>query len=286
MIAGPIAFIFLFSFLGHDSALLTADVCFYSMHYDEAATEYKRYIHFHREPGDPFVGDSYYQLGVCLRNIGRFQESLDAFQSSLQWKPGRWDFDSKRLAAAVVLLALGRHSEAKFALLKLEISAESVEVQKRAILLRAITALYEDYWDEAQSALQLYIELPPTTPEDDPIQEVAQQFIMGKKSIRLKSKNLAKILSTFVPGSGQLYSEDWKGGANALALNGIFGYLLYRDLASQNYLQAALSSFFIFKRFYIGNRRNATKAADAYNDAKNRRLALLLIEALEKHYDK
>jgi tetratricopeptide (TPR) repeat protein len=266
---------------GHDPALFHANLYFSSMHYDEAATEYKRYIYFHRDSMDSLMGDSYYQLGLCLRNSGRLRESLDAFQMSLQWEGGRWSSDAKRISTAVSLTALGRYSEAEFYLLKLEISTVSAEVQKRAILLRAINSLYGSKWKEAQAALQSFIDIPPRSSEDENIQKAVQRFLAEKKNSRMKSRKLAKVLSTFIPGSGQFYGQDWKGGANALALNGIFGYLLYHDIATKHYINAALNSFFIFKRFYVGNRRNAARAVDAYNDAMNKRLAMLLLMSLE-----
>jgi tetratricopeptide (TPR) repeat protein len=268
-----------------DPALVQAQASLEAGHFDEAATEYKRFIFFHRDSTDARIGDSYYQLGLSLRNCGRFQESLEAFQKSLEWEGGRWNPEDKRISVAASLTALGRYSEAEFSLLRLEDSAASADVRKRASLLRAINALYGRRWEEAREALQSFVDVPPLPGEDGTIHEAAQRFLAGKKSIHTKSRKLAKTLSTVLPGSGQFYAHDWKGGANALALNGIFGYLFFRDIATQHYVLAAVSSVFVFKRFYIGNRRNAARAADAYNDTVNKILALALLDAIEKQHE-
>jgi len=249
--------------------------------FEEAATEFKRYIFFHANSANDPIGDVYYQLGIALRNCGHYEDSLDAFDLSLQWEDGRWTYDDKRISKAVCLTALGRYSEAEFAFLRIEVSATSEIIRRKPILFRAINALYGHNWDQAREALQSYID-NAAGEKDMGLSRVIQNLLNNMNGIRLKSAKKAKVFSTILPGSGQIYARDWKGGLNSLFLNGIFGFLLVEDIISQNYVQAALCSFFLFKRFYAGNRRNAARSAEKYNDSMYRHIALEFFNELNK----
>lgn len=279
---------FLLSLIPHlpDPALALAQDCADSGQYAEAVTEYKRFIFFHNDSLDSCIGDAYYRMGLALRNCGRFPESLDAFDNSLQRAAGRWSTDAKKIAKAVSLTALGRFSEAEFTLLRMEVASNTEGTRKTCILFRGINSLYGQRWDKAREALKSFVDISSTSLEDGPVREAIQRFLVGANNLHPKSASLAKVFSMVLPGSGQLYAHDFTGGANAMALNGIFGYLLIHDLVTGNYIQAALSSFFLFKRFYLGNIRNAARAANLYTDTMNKRLALDFLNELHADHER
>ncbi len=261
--------------------LVQADGFLRTGQFEEAITEYKRYIFFHRDSVKNPLGDVYYQLGIALRSSGYLENSIEAFDQSLQWEDGRWNSDDKRISKAVCLTALGRYSEAEFAFLRIEISGSSEDIRGKSNLFRAVNALYGHSWDHAREALQSYIENFAGA-KNSGVSRAVQNLLNDMNNLRLKSSGKAKAFSTILPGSGQIYARDWKEGVNALMLNGIFGFLFVKDIVSQNYIQAALFSFFIFKRFYVGNRRNAVDSVEKYNDSLYRIIAAEFLAELNK----
>ena len=95
-----------------------------------------------------------------------------------------------------------------------------------------------------------------------------------------KSRRLARWLSTFVPGSGQIYAGDIGDGLNALCVNLLFGLPLSGSLRDGRYFEVT-AELPQFLRYYEGNRDNAGKQVDRYNDRLNRRYAEEIIELLK-----
>lgn len=260
-----------------------ADIDYKEGNYFEAVTEYKRYIHFSNTQ-NILLGDAYYKLGLALRYDGDLNGSLDAFQKSLAWDSMFWNRDQIRLSIAINYSGLAKYSLANLILLKIELFGESIELKKNAIFLRAINALSMKDWIQADDALQSYLDLSGT---DNPeLEKLVNLYLKKKNSLKLKSVKLAKTLSIVLPGSGQIYANDIEGGIGALILNGIFGYIFISDIVQGDYLNALLYSFFIFKRFYSGNLKNAKKMCIAYNESQLTDLAQNFIGALINEFEK
>jgi len=95
-----------------------------------------------------------------------------------------------------------------------------------------------------------------------------------------KSRRLARWLSTLVPGSGQIYAGNFGDGLNALCVNLLFGLPLSGSLRDSRYFEVT-AELPQFLRYYEGNRDNAGKQVDRYNDRLNRRYAEKVIELLK-----
>ena len=96
-----------------------------------------------------------------------------------------------------------------------------------------------------------------------------------------KSGSVAKILSTILPGSGQIYANNWTDGFNALILNGLFGYTSFSVAKSGNYRDASFLTLFLWMRYYLGNRNNAKKIAYQVNRKQDLAFAQLIVEELQ-----
>jgi hypothetical protein len=80
-----------------------------------------------------------------------------------------------------------------------------------------------------------------------------------------KSPTLAKWLSTFVPGSGQLYVGASLSALNAFGLNCLTGYFLWDELRKDNLRDSALFASLVWFRYYQGNRTKAQALAEGAN---------------------
>jgi TM2 domain-containing membrane protein YozV len=90
-----------------------------------------------------------------------------------------------------------------------------------------------------------------------------------------KSPALARWMSTFLPGSGQIYASKITNGLISTAFNAAFIYLLADSIRDKRYVDT-VGIYMIGARFYWGNIYNAAQSALEYN----RRLEDRLLEGI------
>lgn len=92
------------------------------------------------------------------------------------------------------------------------------------------------------------------------ILKIDSLFHRNEKYHRLNPK-AAKIMSIIVPGSGQLYTGHIKEGLNSLFLTGALALLTVNTMIRLSYLDAMVSVFPWFYRYYAGGLSNAEELA-------------------------
>jgi hypothetical protein len=117
-----------------------------------------------------------------------------------------------------------------------------------------------------------YIALQEHEPND-----ALNYFTQAKDSIlifktyamtNLPKKNilLSQILSSIIPGTGEMYCGKYGWGLLSLLVNSASIYGTVYSYKKKNYLDAALIFSLFFSRFYNGSRNNAHDFAQAYNE--------------------
>jgi TM2 domain-containing membrane protein YozV len=93
-----------------------------------------------------------------------------------------------------------------------------------------------------------------------------------------RSPTLAAVLSSFVPGSGEVYAGH--AGTGLLAFAVTAGSLAWAVVAAKNddWVSASVIVSTLFWRFYNGSRANAVAFADEHNAAVRRRHITDLIQ--------
>lgn len=254
-----------------DAALDLADSLLKMGNTDEAITEYKRFICFN--PADPRVSEAYYRMGLAYRRQRKWEEALSALRHSLATAVGDSLRGERRISIGIILLVSQRYSAAEFDLLRVSSFSKSPYLQQRALFFLGICYLYTFQWAQAQKAFHQYFPPSKKTGQLDSLFTEASH-------LKYKSPSLAKWLSTFLPGMGQIYAGDWLNGLNALAINGLTSYLLLDALVERRYQDALLSHLSLFERYYRGNRQRAEKMARDHNEHLNRLWAEQIIEDL------
>jgi len=260
-----------------DLALNLGDHLFNSGEYEEAITEYKRFIFFN--PTSDRVSYAYYKIGMAYRNKKSWVESLRALRQSAETACTESIRQNRELALAKTLIAAGNYSAAEFQLLRIESFSQDQILKRKAAFFRGVACLYLFKWKEARDAFQTYFS---TGSMDEFSEDVAMRVnsaLMVAENLRYKSPALAKLLSTFLPGSGQIYANNWRSGLNALAINSVIAYLVSSNLAKGDYQDASLS-FLIFSRYYFGNRFHAGQIAEEYNEHLNQIWAERILKIL------
>ncbi len=258
-----------------DPALELGDHLFALGDYDAAITEYKRFLFFNAD--DPRVDEVQFKIGLAYRAQKWWMEAAEAMIAAIQRTTETELQVERRVELAVTLIASGAYDLALVELIKVDMQSQSAQLRQRARFLRGVAYLYQFKWEQAQSVFQAYFDEIPNAAGT--ATEIDLLFLDALNRSQ-KSEKAARLLSTFLPGLGQTYAGDWKNGVNALLLNGALGYITLDAAIERDYDDALLSFFFLFYRYYSGNRYRAAEAAQTFNDRENRRHVEKILQAL------
>ena len=262
-----------------DPALDLGDHLFMLKNYDAAITEYKRFLFFNSN--HPQASEAQFKIGLAYRAQEWWAAAVGAMFTAVQSTTETELQVERRVELAVTLIASGVYNLALVELIKVEMQSQSAQLRQRARFLRGVAYLYQFKWEQARSVFQAYFDGIPGAAEG--AAEIDTLFLAALNRPR-KSGKAARLLSTFLPGLGQAYAEDWKSGLNALLLNGVLGYLTLDAAIDRDYDDALLSFSFLFYRYYAGNRHRAAQAAQAFNERENRRHVDRILQALETQF--
>lgn len=258
-----------------DPAVDFGDHLFALGNYDAAITEYKRFLFFNSH--HLRSGEVQFKIGLAYRAQEWWAEAAEAMIGAIQRTTETELQAEMRVELAVTLIASGAYDLALVELIKVDMQSQSARLRHRARFLRGIAYLYQFKWEQARSVFEAYFDETPSAAG-----AAAEIDALFSEAINLpqKSEKTARLLSTFLPGLGQTYAGDWKNGLNALLLNGALGYVTLDAAIERDYDDALLSFFFLFYRYYAGNRYRAAEAAQAFNDRENRQHADRIVQAL------
>jgi len=266
--------------LPHNIILDLAEKYFNSENYYDAITEYKRYIFFNSKKEDEKITYAYYKIGLAYRNQGKWKDALKALQKSIETANTEYIRDERKIDLSIVLIASGNYSYAEFHLIKVEMFSHIPKIKQRAAFFRGISALYSFKWKRAREAFHVYFNNQKI--ESKKISKKIDSLLSKAQNFKYKSPKLAKILSTILPGAGQIYAADWRNGINALVINVATGYFFINDLLKRQYLNAIFKQLFLFRSFYRGNRSLAEESAKNYNHNINKKFVKKILGIIKE----
>ena len=237
--------------------------------YDAAITEYKRFLFFH--PDDIRVAETYNQIGLAYRSQGLWQEAIVSMRNAVLNANTDEEKSEFQLDLAVTLIASKNYDLARLELIKVMLRNTNDTTYKRSLFLQAMTYIYQYRWEDARNILKEY-----TT--DESLNQLFEKAIY----LPQKSTKVSKVLSAVIPGTGQMYTGRWGGGLNALGLNGVLGYVAVDAILNSHYIDAALWTYFIFRRYYMGNLYRSETAVETYNQEQSQRNAENILQRLQK----
>jgi len=221
--------------------------------YLRAVGEYKR-LCFFAENSDS--SDYYYFLiGECYRKMGDFEDAKTVYDNLLfrgSIKPAL----EKRLliASSKCSINQGEVKYARIILNQLESYNESADTLH---YLLGISYLKEKKFNEAKEEFNKIT--------SSSVKENGSQKLKEISSYHFKSPTTALILSTFIPGAGQVYTSRPVKGIISFSLNFSLGYLTYRAVKDDRKMDAFLIAYFGLQRFYFGNLHQSKKYALHHN---------------------
>lgn len=122
-----------------------------------------------------------------------------------------------------------------------------------------VLSLNEQYrWNEAKEIFRSYAQAKHIPVNVDS----AYRFV---KKVRLKKEKTAEVLSTFLPGVGQMYiGEYWHGALNSAILLSCLGWGTLNVLDGY-YLTGVFTGYFVGYSFYTGGMRYASDGVKRSN---------------------
>lgn len=237
-------------------------------HYDAAITEYLRYQFFH--PDDATVQ---VPLARAYHNAGDLPRAIDTLRAAIRSTEEAIQHDELTLLLAQWYIEYHHEALAQVALYRLIADAPAPELQRQVRLMLFLIHLQNGEWDAAQTALAK-LHLP------DPSIAAARDTLIAllDHAPNPKSVSTARWMSTFVPGSGQLYAHAYRDGINALVLNGLLGWQTGLFLADKQYVEALVLGQFVLWRYYSGNRYHAARLTREYNRGQTRQFQQRLLD--------
>ena len=237
--------------------------------YEAAITEYKRFLFFH--PDDIQAAAVYQKIGYAYREQGLWQNAIIAMRNAVLHASEKDTKSEYRLNLAVTLIASKNYDLARLELIKVTVDNPFGQLYQRALFLQAVAFIYQFRWEEARAVIQDYI-------SDETLDSLFGKAInLPQKSIRI-----AKVLSSILPGTGQFYAGNLKGGLNALILNGALGYVAVDGILDQNYVDAFMWGYYILFRYYRGNVFRAGQSAGDFNENASRQAADNILKRLQE----
>lgn len=256
-----------------DEILALADRMLELGSYDDAITEYKRFIFFN--PKAKHTSYALYRMGLAYRAGHNWQEAIDAFRMSILATKDSKIADERRVILAITLIASGNYSLARLELLKVSEFDRHPSLRLRSLYFGGVASLYMSDWDAVEETFDgFYSEY-----DDGQMMERAKEIgrVLLKARQSYKSVRLARFLSTVFPGLGRVYAGDWRDGLNALALNGLTMGFLTNAVYRRDYKDAVLISS-ISLRYYTGNIYRAEMDVRKYNESLDRRNAAKILK--------
>ena len=265
----------------NDICLTGADYFFKHENYDQAITEYLRYIFFSQRDriGDQdheMLSEAFYKMGMCYRNQLAWEKAVQAIIKSLSYTTNDSLRDERKLAIAIIRITSSSYSAAEMELIRLIHFAKTGSIKLKAYFFLGVCYLYQFKWQDAQNQFKKYF---ANSLNNSSL--ALDSLLIQAGNLHYKSPNKAKWLSTFIPGAGQLYCGDIKNGINALAINLLTGYLTVDAFVDKRFQDLILGHLAFFLRYYQGNKANAQYLSESYNENLNRETAQKILNYLK-----
>jgi TolA-binding protein/TM2 domain-containing membrane protein YozV len=241
-----------------EQILAFADQLMRAGEYFRAITEYQRFVFYY--PEDPRQAMAHFRIGLAFYRGQSYGEALQTFRDVAQRYPDTPYGEQAWLWQGESLLQQAQFGAAEQVYSEVLRRFPQTATGQQARYQQGWTLLYRRQWQEAARQLQ---QVNPGSPLYGTAQRLAQEALAGEQLPR-KSPVVAGVLSTVLPGSGQLYNGRVGDALLAFLLNGLFIAGITQAVAHEEFAIAGVLSFFEVG-WYAGNIYGAINGAQKEN---------------------
>ncbi len=261
---------------GLNDIIIFSDYLVDQNNYHDALKELHRVLCFSKETD--IWGQVYFKMGLCYRELGDNTKSIEMFNTAQNYTSSNDQLFEIITAKASGYIVLENYSLAQLELLSL-LQKPIDEVKKKNIyFLLFISAVYAKNWPKANEFLSDYNRL-----NDKECFPRLNNILKKTETSKTKNPNVAKWLSTFIPGSGQLYAGEYKNFANSLILNCLNLTANISLFAAGDTSGAVWYYLFITDRFYRGGRYQAEQSVYRVRDEQNENIQREILNVLNNY---
>lgn len=243
-----------------------------SEEYQKAILAYERVLFF--DEGKEYDFHAYHQIAVCYAFLENKVKALDYFDRAYYSA----DNDSLKIEVTLqkvaCLLSDAQNEQALMELLSVPADL-AVLYGSRYHFYLGIAYFKLGKFKESREQIILCINADQT----GSMQQINSVYTNAEKVRKLNPKT-AKILSTILPGSGQIYAGDLRNGANSLLLLSAIAMVAGNIALNYSVLDAVMSVMPWYQRYYIGGYNLAEQITIDRKKMKLDKLGDELIEIL------
>jgi tetratricopeptide (TPR) repeat protein len=253
-----------------DQLVRFADEKFEQGLYQLAAREYQRALFF--GPKEE-VGPLNVATGDCYFELGNFEKAELYYRfASTILKPGDQKAEATLKKSSCQIL-MGQYQLAIFDLLNLGKQTDVRLGSNRNLLLGIAYYGLSDF----QSSKKYFLE---ALPGSDTEKQTYITDLFSSKKLKRPNPKLAYWLSVLIPGSGQFYSGDFRNGFNSMILTFGLAIFTYQMALNNSILDALLTIFPWWQRYYIGGYNSAEKIAESRRSSNRSEIYGLIYDAI------
>jgi hypothetical protein len=229
-----------------------ADIQFDNKNYQLAVKEYQRALFF---ADGKYTDYLYRQIANSFFVNSQFEQALYFYE--LSYKTSKSDSLKYEMMIARSLCYLYL-KDFKHSILELANIPDSSNeyFSTRKSFYQAISYFGSEDYEKSKN---YFLALVPESDQKSRIE--IENLFTAKKYLFKPNPNTAKVLSILLPGSGQMYAGDIKNSVNSLLLTGSMVLLGIVMVQEYSILDAFLTAFPWFMRYYRGGFENAFKIA-------------------------
>ena len=229
----------------------TADNLFAAGNFFEAAIEYERAAFM----AEGNIDRTYALLGKagCLKQTGRYADAEHCLERiNYQNLTDTLVFTSHYQSGLCSYLA-GDLGNAENHLLQIQHFVSDSVLSRPSLVLYSFVLNELGRWAEAKEKLLKLISLSPyPAQQKDSLNKIVDRLYVPKNYPHLKKISKAQLLSTFLPGAGQMYAGYFWEGVTSLSIQiAAIGFVGY-NIIIRHYFTAFTIGTGIFQRFYFG----------------------------------
>ena len=252
-----------------EKQLLYAEQLFDARIYNSSILEYKRFLFY--QPHTELADFARYRIAQGHYYQGNRGYSQQLFRGFMESFPDSPLYHRAQLMLGKTRLDDQEYATARSIFFQILQANDDERLLVQAQYLRGWCYVHDRNWFKAIAEFrrvhQLRGENRDTGLFDSDLEQIAIKLAdttLASTPLPLKSPKFAQLLSTVVPGSGQIYAGKVRNGLISLAINTAFFYLLTDSVVDRRYVDA-VGIYLVGSRFYWGNRFNAKKWAIEHN---------------------
>jgi tetratricopeptide (TPR) repeat protein len=255
-----------------------ADFLYTQNDFQRAAGEYQRYL-FAAETLPVDTDSMLFRIGQCFRRGNEFDKAIHYFQNVIDDHADPDLMQQAHYQIALCYFLMDRFKESEVYLISLQPDMIDPASTKELQHLRALNMIQLKQWDNAYTTLST-IEFKDKTTSD------LLQFAYVGQHLPRKSKTLAGVYSTIVPGLGKLYCNRKIDALQSFFSTAILGWQAY-DGFHKDGVSSMKGWIFgtIGGLFYLGNIYGSVVAAEIYNEEHEAKLLSTIKVYLNVHFD-